>query len=153
MEKWNRSVSVNLNFLFAAAHFTLPLIQRSGWGRWINISSVSAFEKRAGVCCYSVTKSAQNKLIQFMAQEAGPGITVNSICPGMTNTPHLIVSNQCLAFERNTSVKEVEESILRDTYTKQFIELDEISELAFYLCSDSARSITGQSIIVAGGRG
>jgi len=151
--KWRHSVNVNLNFLFEAAHLTLPLLKESSWGRWINISSVSSFETRDGLACYSVTKAAQNNLIKFMAKESGAHVTVNSICPGMANTPHVKKSNQAMADKEGVSIDQIEQRILKDTYTNRLIDMDEISGFVRFLCTNQARSITGQSLIISGGRG
>lgn len=151
--KWERSVRINMTFMFAAANMTLPLLINNGWGRWINIASVSAFETRPGVGCYSVTKAAQNSLTRFLAQEAGPHVTVNSVCPGMTRTEHLLDSNRRYAALHGLTLEQVNADILSATYTKRFVEPFEIAAAVSFLCSGPAASITGQTLTIAGGRG
>lgn len=153
LKKWARCVDVNMNFMFTLANLTLPLLIANGRGRWINISSVSASEVRDGVGCYSVTKAAQNHLVKFFAKEAGPDVTVNSICPGMTYTPHLEISNRKIAELRGITLEQINAEILSATATKRFVDPDEIGAAVSYLCSPAARSITGVSLNISGGRG
>lgn len=152
-QKWKRCLEINVNFMFVLANATLPILKKNNWGRWINISSVSASEVRDGVGCYSVTKSTQNHLVKFLAREAGPNVTVNSVCPGMTYTPHLEASNRRFASLKGMTLEQLNDEILSSTVTKRFVEPDEIAGAVSYLCSDGARSVTGTTFIIAGGRG
>lgn len=153
VKDWSYCVNINLHFLFHLIQETFPIMKLNQGGRFINISSVSAFETRDGVAAYSVTKAAQNTLLKFLAKEGGQyGICVNSVCPGMTKTKHLIESNQKLAETAGVTIEEINTRILNDTYTKRMLMPQEIASLVKFLVSDDAKNLTGQSLIIAGGR-
>jgi 3-hydroxybutyrate dehydrogenase len=80
------------------------------------------------------------------------GITVNAICPGYAYTP--LVAKQIPDQARTRGISE--EAVKRDVLlaaqpTKRFVKVEEIGELAVYLCSDAAASITGAAIPIDGG--
>jgi 3-hydroxybutyrate dehydrogenase len=85
-------------------------------------------------------------------ETAEKGITVNAICPGYVWTP--LVAAQVADQARVHDMSEeqvVREVILAPQPTRQFVQPEEIAELAAYLCGDLARSITGSAISIDGG--
>jgi 3-hydroxybutyrate dehydrogenase len=83
---------------------------------------------------------------------AEKGITVNAICPGYVWTP--LVAKQVADQARVHGISQ--DAVIRDVFlapqpTKQFVQPEEIAELAVYLSGDMARSITGTTISIDGG--
>ena len=92
-------------------------------------------------------------LTKTVALEAAEkGITVNAICPGYVWTP--LVAAQVADQARVHQMSEdqvVREVMLAPQPTRQFVQPEEIAEMAAYLCGDMARSITGTTISIDGG--
>ncbi|WP_317950668.1 SDR family oxidoreductase, partial [Rossellomorea marisflavi] len=80
------------------------------------------------------------------------GITVNSVCPGYVDTP--LVRNQLadLASTRGVELdKVVEEVIYPLVPQKRLLDVKEIADYTLFLCSDAAKGVTGQSVVLDGG--
>ena len=107
-----------------------------------------------GQLLHGQTRSVRRRLGgEALAQEgARAGITVNAICPGYVWTP--LVARQVADQARLHGLTEdevIRQVILAPQPTKQFVQPEEIAEMAAYLCSDWARSITGSTISIDGG--
>lgn len=152
-EKWNAIQDIVLNGSFHAIKAALPGMKRRDWGRIINISSAHGLVASPFKSAYIAAKHGQVGLTKTVALEvAETGITCNAICPGYVRTPlvEAQVENQALVHNlpRERVIREV---ILATQPSKRFIEVEEISALAVFLCGDLARSITGTAISIDGG--
>ena len=152
-EDWRRIVSVSLDSAFHAIRASLPGMTARGWGRIINIASAHGLRASPFKSAYVATKHAVVGLTKTVALEtAEKGITVNAICPGYVWTP--LVARQVADQARLHGLTEdevIRQVILAPQPTKQFVQPEEIAEMAAYLCSDWARSITGSTISIDGG--
>ncbi|MBB4052736.1 3-hydroxybutyrate dehydrogenase [Devosia subaequoris] len=152
-EDWRRIVSVSLDSAFHAIRASLPGMTERGWGRIINIASAHGLRASPFKSAYVATKHAVVGLTKTVALEAAEkGVTVNAICPGYVWTP--LVAKQVADQARVHGLSEedvVRQVILAPQPTKQFVQPEEIAEMAAYLCSDWARSITGSTISIDGG--
>jgi ketoreductase len=124
------------------------------WGRIVNISSVSGKTAEAYGAAYSASKFGIIGLTQALALEvAKSGITVNAICPGWVRTDMAIEQLQdpkwcgLNEIDQSQSVEIARLSIPQN----RFLESEEVADLALFLCSNQARSITGQAINICGG--
>ncbi len=109
------------------------------------ISSIGGnFQFEPANAVYGTSKAAINSFMKFAALEfAAKGIRVNSICPGMVETPLM----------KNGSFSEEQLDAYKQTYPlKRFGKPEEIGKAAIYLLSDAASWITGTSLVVDGGR-
>lgn len=150
---FNRIVQISLDSSYHTIHAALPLMKNAGWGRIINIASAHGLRASVNKAPYVATKHAVVGLTKAVALESAEhGITCNAICPGFVLTPLVEkqVRDQAKAhgLSEDEAIKNV---ILAGQPTKQFVGLDEIAEMAFYLCGDWARSITGTTISIDGG--
>lgn len=152
-EDWRRIVAISLDSAFHAIRASLPGMVERGWGRIINIASAHGLRASPFKSAYVSTKHAVIGLTKTVALEAAEkGVTVNAICPGYVWTP--LVARQVADQARVHSLSEeaaIRQIILAQQPTRQFVQPEEIAELAVYLCSDWARSITGSSISIDGG--
>ena len=83
---------------------------------------------------------------------AEQGICVNSICPGYVKTPLVLNQIADTAKVRNMSEQDVIRNVILNAHAnKKFVEIDEISSLVLFLCSNNAASITGASLSIDGG--
>jgi 3-hydroxybutyrate dehydrogenase len=150
---WERIVAVSLDSAFHTIRASLPGMAERGWGRIINIASAHGLRASPFKSAYVATKHAVVGLTKTVALEAAEkGVTVNAICPGYVWTP--LVARQVADQARVHGLSEEEvirQVMLAPQPTKRFVQPEEIAELAAYLCSDWARSITGSTISIDGG--
>jgi 3-oxoacyl-[acyl-carrier protein] reductase len=132
-DTWATMMQVNLNAPFRLAQAFAPLMQRAGWGRIVNISSMFGVVTRAHRAAYSTTKSALAGLSRTLAVEVGrDNVLVNCVAPGYVETE---------LTRRNNSPEQLE----------RLAQPAEIAKLVAFLCSDENTYITGQVLLIDGG--
>ena len=150
---WDRIRAVSLDAAFHTIRAALPGMAARGWGRIINIASAHGLRASPFKSAYVATKHGVVGLTKTVALEtAEKGITVNAICPGYVWTP--LVARQVADQAKVHGLSEadvVRQVMLAPQPTRQFVQPEEVAELAAYLCSDMARSITGSAISIDGG--
>ena len=153
IEKWNAIIAINLSAAFHTTRLTLPGMKAKNWGRIVNIASAHALIASPFKSAYVSAKHGIAGLTKTAALEvAEHGITVNAVCPGYVLTP--LVAKQIPEQAKARGISE--EAVVRDVLlaaqpTKRFVEVSEIAAVTAFLCSDSARSITGTMLPVDGG--
>jgi clavulanate-9-aldehyde reducatase len=86
-EEWRQMVSVNLLGLLYCTHAALPLIEKSGGGDIVNLSSVAGRRADAGAAVYNMTKFGVHAFSEALRQEAlHAGIRVTTVAPGFVET-------------------------------------------------------------------
>lgn len=150
---WDRIRAVSLDAAFHTIRAALPGMAARGWGRIINIASAHGLRASPFKSAYVATKHGVVGLTKTVALEAAEkGVTVNAICPGYVWTPLVAKQVADQALVHGISEDEVIRNvILAPQPTRQFVQPEEIAELAAYLCGDMARSITGSAISIDGG--
>lgn len=146
-------VPLPLDSAFHTIRAALPGMAGRGWGRIINIASAHGLRASPFKSAYVATKHGVIGLTKAVALEtAEKGITVNAICPGYVWTP--LVARQVADQARAHGLSEadvVRDVMLAPQPTRQFVQPEEVAELAAYLCGDMASSITGSAISIDGG--
>lgn len=150
---WERVRTIILDAAFETIRAALPDMKSRQNGRIINIASAHALVASPYKAAYVSAKHGVMGLTRTVALEvAEQGITVNAICPGYVLTPLVEKQLEDQARAHNISREEVKRQImLAPQPTGQFVRIEEVAELALYLCGDLARSITGTSIAIDGG--
>ena len=141
--EWNGILETNLNGTLRACQiFGRHMIER-GYGRIINIASLSSFVALYEVAAYSASKAAVASLTKSLAIEwARSGVCVNAIAPGVFRTD----LNSALLDGTDRG----REFLLR-TPMKRFGKLDELGGAAVFLASEAASFVTGHVLAVDGG--
>ncbi|MES0864991.1 3-hydroxybutyrate dehydrogenase [Ruegeria sp. SCPT10] len=152
-EKWQAIISLNLSASFFTSKAVMAGMKSRKWGRIINIASAHGLVASPYKSAYVAAKHGIVGLTKTLALEAAEhGVTVNAICPGYVWTP--LVEKQIPETARSRGI--TEEEVRRDVLlaaqpTKNFVTVDELADLAVFLCSDGAKSITGTALPVDGG--
>ncbi len=143
-DDWDRTIDVNLKGAYLCSKEVAPLMMKQQGGRIINMSSNSGLYHPSAMRFteYVVSKAGLNGLTKALALAWGPHITVNAICPGWIKTDMIADTDP-----------EVEKRILAETALGRWGTPDEIAGAAVFLASNDANFITGELLIVAGGRG
>ena len=141
-EEWDRILAVNVRSIYVMTEICLPLLERGGWGRVINISSGLAIRGSPRLIHYSATKAAVTNLTRTTALAvAGTGITVNSIGPGMTASDTALAARGAEYYRRPVAPQVID---------RVGVPADLIGTL-LYLASPASDFVTGQMILVDGG--
>jgi NAD(P)-dependent dehydrogenase (short-subunit alcohol dehydrogenase family) len=142
-EDWDAILETNLTGTLRACQiFGRQMIER-GYGRIINIASLSTFVALFEVAAYSASKAAVASLTKSLAVEwATHGVNVNAIAPGVFRT----ALNHKLLDETERG----KEFLLR-TPMKRFGQVEELAGAAVFLASDAASFVTGEVLVVDGG--
>ncbi len=138
---------------FMLIRASLPSMYSKGWGRIINMSSIHGLGASPFKSAYVTAKHGLEGLSKVTALEGAPhGVTSNCINPAYVRTPLVEMQIKDQAKNHNISEDEVVEKILlAKAAVKRLIEPAEVAELAAYLCSDAAQSVTGSSFRMDGG--
>ncbi|SFZ85113.1 3-hydroxybutyrate dehydrogenase [Devosia enhydra] len=153
VEDWQRILAINLDAAFHATQAAVPGMVARQWGRIVNIASAHGLVASPFKSAYVASKHALVGLTKTVALEtAEAGVTCNAICPGYVLTP--LVKKQIADQARAHNLPEdrvIREVILAPQPNKAFIAPEEVAELAHYLTTPLARSITGASLAIDGG--
>jgi len=140
---WRRVMETNLTGTLRACQIFGASMVQAGYGRIINIASLSTFVSFHEVAAYSASKAAVASLTRSLAVELAPkGVNVNAIAPGVFPTP--------LNAKLIQGTPRGEELLMR-TPMGRFGRLEELVGAAVFLASEAASFVTGQVIAVDGG--
>jgi 3-oxoacyl-[acyl-carrier protein] reductase len=140
-EDWDQDISVNLTGAFHTIKCCLPGMQERGWGRIINISSITGTMGGAGQCSYAATKAGLIGLTKTVALEAArKGVTCNAIVLGVFDGG---------AF--HTVADEFKERIIKRMAMRRTGNPQELSNVLVFLASEESSYLTGEAIEVSGG--
>ena len=142
-ETWDRIMDVNLTGTLRACQIFGKSMLARGYGRIINIASLSTFVAFHEVAAYGASKAAVAALTRSLAVEwSASGVSVNAIAPGIFPTE---LNRRIIESPRG------KELLLRSPM-RRFGVVEEIAGAAVYLASDASSYTTGQVIVVDGGQ-
>jgi NAD(P)-dependent dehydrogenase (short-subunit alcohol dehydrogenase family) len=141
--EWDRVLRVNLTGVWAGFRAAVPHLLAGGGGAIVSTASISGTRPAAGEGPYAASKAAVAALTASAALEYAPTIRVNAVSPGMIRTAMTapmfeFMPGQVERFETGTPVGRIGEP-------------EDVADVVVFLCSDLARFVTGQNIVVDGG--
>lgn len=141
--EWDSIVGVNLKGTFLCSQAVLSGMQKTGWGRIVNMSSTAGKNvSTVGGAHYTAAKAGVLGLTRHLANEvAADGITVNAVCPGLIET---------------RMIHETIDGDAMDDYARSFPiprlgQPEEVAAMVRYLVSDEAAYVTGAALDINGG--
>jgi NAD(P)-dependent dehydrogenase (short-subunit alcohol dehydrogenase family) len=151
IEEFRTASDMNIVGTASMLQVIVPYMQ--GKGRSIVlIGSQSSFAATVDQSAYAVSKGGIITLTYYLARELGAyGIRVNSVVPSWMWGPNVEMYVQFSAAEQKISEKEVKSQLSSKFPLGEIPSDDDVAEVAVFLCSDRARSVNGQSILVNGG--
>jgi NAD(P)-dependent dehydrogenase (short-subunit alcohol dehydrogenase family) len=151
-EDWERHLRTNTTGAFYAIQATLPDMLRAGWGRIVAIASIAAKAASRYIAAYTTSKHALLGLIRSVALEyAEQGITANAVCPGYLDTDMTAQSIARMSARTGRPPEEIRRILEGLSPQKRLFTVEEVSHLVAFLCTDAARGINGQGIMLDGG--
>lgn len=141
-EEFDKVIAINLKGVWLAVkHEAQAMIRAGTGGAIVNTSSFLSTGATVGSAAYSASKAGLDAMVRAAALELGAsGIRINNINPGVIDTPML------RAYPDEIRAPLADRAALHRLGTP-----DDIADVALWLCSEGARFITGQSILVDGG--
>lgn len=151
-EEWRQAVELNFLSVVSFARAAIPYMQKSQWGRFITITSVSVKQPIADLVLSNAVRASVVGLVKSLANEFGKdGILVNNVAPGYTATERLNELAGTRALAAGVSEKEIYQRWAADVPLRRLGRPEEIADAIVWLASDRASYITGQTILVDGG--
>ncbi len=144
LEVWERTISINLTGTFYCCRAAIPYLKRKPGAAIVNISSSSALVGGGGGGHYAASKAGIDGLTRHLARELAPGIRVNSIQPRTIDTD--------LFQARYAHAPLEQEKVVNQIPLRRVGQPEDIADAVAFLASDWASYITGQILLIDGGR-
>jgi len=142
-DHWQRTLDVNLSASFYMAQAAGRVMIKQGYGRIVNLASQAALIGLDQHAAYAATKAALIGLTKVLSKEWAPyGVTVNAISPTVVETP---LGKAAWAGERGERAK-------AEIPVGRFAQPEEIAALIAFLTGPDAAMITGENVVIDGGR-
>ena len=141
-DDFERIVRVNLSGVHHGTRAAAPFLRASGRGAIVNVASLSGLRPTRGEAPYSAAKAGVIALTRSAALENGPSIRVNCVSPGMIRTR---------LSEPLFRMQGLLDPVLAATPLGKTGAPEEVADAIVFLCSDLARFVTGQNLVVDGG--
>ena len=130
----------------------LPFMERNGWGRIVNITSITVKEPAPNMVLSNIFRSSVVSFAKTISKElVSKGITINNVSPGYFKTDRVMQLMKVRSEAEGISTNEYEQRAILDFPHKRYMDPEELGNLVCYLCSEQARSINGTTIQVDGG--
>ncbi len=142
-ENWNTTLGVNLTAVEKCIKAVAPFMKKQNYGKIVNISSIAGIVGSLTSVAYSVSKAGVDALTKTLSKSlAQDSITINSVAPGPIDTDMV---------RKNMSPESIE-SLRKQTPLGRIGKPEDIARAVLFFASQDSDFITGQTLIVDGGR-
>lgn len=142
IDEWDSLMAVNLKGIFLCCRAVIPQMIKQNKGKILDISSETAFTGSKGMIHYVASKGGALGFTRCLAAELGQyNICVNTVCPGFTDTP-----------ASRSIVSDISKYDISKTPLRRLEQPEDLVGAAIFFASDEADFITGQALVVDGGR-
>lgn len=140
-EAWDEVMATNVTGAFNCTQAVAPHLRTQRYGKIVNIASHQAFRPGFGVSNYAASKAALIGFTKAAAVEFGPSnVNVNGVAPGFVKTELL-----------SALPPEILDQAEKSAVLGRVADPEDVARVVAFLCSEDARHITGQIIVVDGG--
>ncbi len=140
-DAWGAVLETNVHGAFHCTAACAPHFRAQRWGKIVNVSAHQATRPGFGVSAYAASKAALEGFTRAAAVELGPSnVNVNAVAPGFVHSERL-----------DQLPRDLIERTRKRAVLGRLAEPDDVAHVISFLCSDAARHITGQTIVVDGG--
>jgi NAD(P)-dependent dehydrogenase (short-subunit alcohol dehydrogenase family) len=152
LEEWNRVLAVNLTGTFLCTRAFISGMLERGFGRVVNVASVTSRMGAPYVSAYTASKHAVLGFTRSVAAEvAGKGVTVNCVCPGYVDTDMTTASIAGVVARGRLDAEQALAAILKTVGQPRLVTPEEVAHLVASLCAPLAGAITAQAVVIDGG--
>ncbi|HEV8680862.1 MAG TPA: glucose 1-dehydrogenase [Stellaceae bacterium] len=151
---WRRQTAINLDGVFLSVKHCLPLMRKSGGGSIVMTSSIAGLRGSATLAGYCATKGGVRLFAKAIAMECasrGDGVRVNSVHPGIIDTPIWEKIRPDLAGGGRNAPIDIEEYGRRGAPLGRVGKPQDIANGVLFLSSDASSYITGSELVIDGG--
>ncbi|MBV9072310.1 MAG: SDR family oxidoreductase [Acidobacteria bacterium] len=153
LEEWRKNVDLIFLSVVNLARSVIPYMQKSGGGRFLAITSTSVKGPIPELIMSNAIRPAVVGLLKSLSIDFGKdNITFNNVAPGYTATARLNELAGVRALAANVSVDKIQEKWSEEIPLRRLARPEEVADAIVWLASDRASYVTGQTILVDGGR-
>jgi 3-oxoacyl-[acyl-carrier protein] reductase len=153
IDEWRKSIDLIFLSVVNLAKSVIPYMQKSGGGRFIAITSTSVKGPIPDLVMSNAVRPAVVGLLKSLSLEFGKdNITFNNVAPGYTATERLNELAGTRALAANVSIEDIRDKWSEEIPLRRLARPEEVADAILWLASDHASYVTGQTILVDGGR-
>ena len=153
LEDYQKALDLNLMSAVHLIHGVAPAMKNKGWGRIIAVTSISVKQPIASLLLSNMARAGLTGFLKTISTELAPfGITVNALLPGTHKTSRIDQLLKDTAKRENKPEEEVYQDMVNNIPSKAIGDPADFGAAAAFLAGLPARYITGQNLLIDGGR-